>query len=298
MTTIVRAESLTKRYGDVVAVSDLSFELAAGTITGFLGPNGAGKTTTMRMLLGLAAPSSGRALVFDRPYEQLDHAASRVGAVLEATDFHPGRSGRDHLRTLAQAVDIPDARVDEVLELVELSDAAKRRVKGYSLGMRQRLGLAAALLGDPELLVLDEPANGLDPEGVRWLRDFLRSFAARGRTVLISSHVLAEVAQTVDQVLIISRGRLVIETSLDALTARVGGTVRVTTPGAAALERALAGEGLDVKSVNERVLLVHGTTGEKVGDVAFSTGVPVHELLTQGTSLEEIFLELTSEGPS
>ena len=188
---VVVSESLTKRFGKVLAVDDLSFALEPGTITGFLGPNGAGKTTTLRMLLGLAQPTSGSALVFGVPYAQLEWPALRVGAVLEATDFHPGRSGRDHLRTLSRAVDLPDSRVDEVLRLVELTEAAGRRVKGYSLGMRQRLGLAAALLGDPELLVLDEPANGLDPEGVRWLRDFLRDFAAGQRTVLVSSHVLA-----------------------------------------------------------------------------------------------------------
>ena len=180
MTAVVRAESLTKRFGEVSAVTDLSFVLEAGTITGFLGPNGAGKTTTLLMVLGLAAPTSGRALVFDRPYHELEHPALRIGAVLEATDFHPGRSGRDHLRMLGRAVDVPDSRVDEVLSLVELTNAAHRRVKGYSLGMRQRLGLAAALLGDSELLILDEPANGLDPEGVRWLRDFLRRLAVGG----------------------------------------------------------------------------------------------------------------------
>src|SRR6202041_2321906 len=231
MTVVVEAESLTKRFGEVSAVTDLSFALEAGTITGFLGPNGAGKTTTLRMILGLAAPTSGRALVFDHPYAELPRAALRIGAVLEATDFHPGRSGRDHLRMLGQAVDVPDSRADEVLRLVELGDAARRRVKGYSLGMRQRLGLAVALLGEPELLVLDEPANGLDPEGVRWLRDFLRKLASGSRTVLISSHVLAEVAQTGDQVLIINRGRLVVESSLEQLTAQVGGAVRVRTPG-------------------------------------------------------------------
>ena len=220
MTAVVKAESLTKRFGEVVAVTDLSFVLDAGTITGFLGPNGAGKTTTLRMVLALASPTSGQALVFDASYAELVHPALRIGAVSEATDFHPGRSGRDHLRMLGRAVDVPDSRVDEVLSLVELTEAAHRRVKGYSLGMRQRLGLAAALLGDPELLILDEPANGLDPEGVRWLRDFLRRLASEGRTVLISSHVLAEVAQTVDQVLIISRGRLVVESSLAELTAR------------------------------------------------------------------------------
>ncbi len=175
MTPVVLADSLSKSFGSIEAVSDLSFALEAGTITGFLGPNGAGKTTTLRMLLGLAAPSSGRALVFDQRYAELEQPARRIGAVLEATDFHPGRSGRNHLRTLSQAAGIPDSRVDEVLKLVELDGAARRRVKGYSLGMRQRLGLASALLGDPDLLILDEPANGLDPEGVRWLRDFLRA---------------------------------------------------------------------------------------------------------------------------
>jgi len=295
MPAVVIAESLTKRFGNVLAVDDLSFELEAGTITGFLGPNGAGKTTTLRILLGLASPTSGRALMFDRPYAQLDQPALRIGAVLEATDFHPGRSGRDHLRTLATAVGVPDARVNEVLTLVELQDAAKRRVKGYSLGMRQRLGLAAALLGEPELLVLDEPANGLDPEGVRWLRDFLRAFASEGRTVLISSHVLAEVAQTVERVLIISRGRLVIESSLSDLTARVGGAIRVRSADPVKLQTALAQENLDTTASGDQVLFVHGTTSEHVGDIAFAAGVPVHELVAEGSSLEEIFLELTAQ---
>ncbi|MGD0386687.1 MAG: ABC transporter ATP-binding protein [Solirubrobacteraceae bacterium] len=295
---VVVAESLTKRFGTLVAVDDLSFRLEPGTITGFLGPNGAGKTTTLRMMLGLAAPTSGRALVFERPYGELENPALRIGAVLEATDFHPGRSGRDHLRTLGRAVGLPDSRADEVLRLVELQDAARRRVKGYSLGMRQRLGLASALLGEPELLVLDEPANGLDPEGVRWLRDFLRTFASEGRTVLISSHVLAEVAQTVDQVLIISRGRLVIESSLEQLTARVGGSVRVRTPHAEALQEALRQAQLQWTPANDSVLLVHGATSERVGDLAFAAGIPLHELVTEGTSLEEIFLELTAEAPS
>ena len=298
MSPVVVAESLSKRFGEVLAVEDLSFELEAGTITGFLGPNGAGKTTTLRMLLGLAAPTSGRALVFDQAYAQLERPALRVGAVLEATDFHPGRSGRDHLRTLGRAVEVPDSRADEVLRLVELQAAAKRRVKGYSLGMRQRLGLAAALLGDPELLILDEPANGLDPEGVRWLRDFLRSLASQGRTVLISSHVLAEVAQTVDQVLIISRGRLVVESSLEQLTARVGASVRVRTPNAAQLQQALEQEGLQTTPSNDHTLLVAGTTSAYVGDVAFAAGIPLHELATEGSSLEQIFLELTTEPPS
>jgi len=295
MPPVVVAESLTKRFGNVLAVDNLSFALEAGTITGFLGPNGAGKTTTLRMLLGLASPTSGRALVFERPYAQLEQPALRIGAVLEATDFHPGRSGRDHLRTLGTAVGVPDSRVNEVLALVELQDAARRRVKGYSLGMRQRLGLAAALLGEPELLVLDEPANGLDPEGVRWLRDFLRSFASEGRTVLVSSHVLAEVAQTVERVLIISRGRLVVESSLSDLTARVGGAIRVRSADPATLQAALIRENLKTTASGDQVLFVHGATSERVGDIAFAAGVPVHELVAEGSSLEEIFLELTTQ---
>ena len=295
MPPVVVAESLTKRFGEVLAVDDLSFALEPGTITGFLGPNGAGKTTTLRMLLGLAAPTKGRALVFEQPYAEIKHPALRIGAVLEATDFHPGRSGRDHLRMLGQAVGVPDSRADEVLALVELRDAGRRRVKSYSLGMRQRLGLAAALLGEPDLLVLDEPANGLDPEGVRWLRDFLRAFASGGRTVLVSSHVLAEVAQTVDQVLIISHGRLVIESSLEDLTARVGGAVRVRSADSSQLAAALSRENLKTTQRDEHVLLVSGTTSERVGEIAFASGVPVHELVTEGSSLEEIFLELTTE---
>ena len=288
------AEALTKRYGSLTAVDGLSFALDAGTVTGFLGPNGAGKTTTLRVLLGLARPTSGSALVFDRPYAELERPALRVGAVLEATDFHPGRSGRNHLRTLAHATRVPDSRVDEVLKLVELDNAKNRRVKGYSLGMRQRLGLAAALLGEPELLVLDEPANGLDPEGVRWLRDFLRSFAAGGRTVLVSSHVLAEVAQTVDRVLIINRGRLIVESTLGELTARVGGSVRVRSPQAGALREALAREGIDATET-EGVLFVRGTTSERVGEVAAAGGVVLHELVNEASSLEEVFLQLTAD---
>jgi ABC-2 type transport system ATP-binding protein len=217
---VVTVRSLTKRFGELVAVDDLTFSLQQGTITGFLGPNGAGKTTTLRLLLGLAQPTAGEALVFGRRYRDLDEPARRVGAVLESSDFHPGRSGRDHLRALALAAEIPQGRVEEVLELVELEAAAGRGVRTYSLGMRQRLGLAAALLGDPELLVLDEPANGLDPAGVHWLRRFLRRFAEHGRTVLLSSHMLAEAAQTVDEVVIIDHGRRLASGRLDELTER------------------------------------------------------------------------------
>jgi ABC-2 type transport system ATP-binding protein len=217
-TPVVAVRSLTKRFGDIVAVDDLSFSLEAGTVTGFLGPNGAGKTTTLRMLLGLAEPTAGEALVFGRLYRDLDDPARRIGAVLESNDFHPGRTGRNHLRALAAAAEIPFGRVDEVLVLVELEAAADRRVRTYSLGMRQRLGLATALLGDPDLLVLDEPANGLDPAGVHWLRGFLRRFAEQGRTVLVSSHMLAEAALTVDEVVIIDHGHLVATGRLGDLT--------------------------------------------------------------------------------
>jgi ABC-2 type transport system ATP-binding protein len=216
---VISVQGLTKRFGDVLAVDTLSFSLHRGTITGFLGPNGAGKTTTLRMLLGLARPTAGEALVFGRRYREVKNPTHRVGAVLESGDFDPGRSGRNHLRALALAASIRRSRVEELLELVELKAAAARPVRTYSLGMRQRLGLAGALLGDPELLLLDEPANGLDPAGVHWLRGFLRQFADHGRTVLISSHVIAEVAQTVDQVLIIDRGRLITTVRLDQLAA-------------------------------------------------------------------------------
>jgi ABC-2 type transport system ATP-binding protein len=271
MTAVVKAESLTKRFGEGSAVRDLSVALEAGTITGFL---------------------------FDHPYAELPRAALRIGAVLEATDFHPGRSGRDHLRMLGQAVEVPDSRADEVLRLVELGDAARRRVKGYSLGMRQRLGLAVALLGDPELLILDEPANGLDPEGVRWLREFLRRLASEGRTVLVSSHVLAEVAQTVDRVLIINRGRLVLSSSLAELNARTGGAVRVRSGDPQRLTTALRDEALQVTTVTDLALLVQGASSERVGEIAFAAGVPLHELVNDGGGLEDIFLELTSEAPA
>jgi ABC-2 type transport system ATP-binding protein len=217
---VVSVHKLTKRYGQVTAVDDLTFSIQRGTVTGFLGPNGAGKTTTLRLLLGLAEPTSGQALVYGCRYEHLHQPARQVGAVLESGDFHPGRSGRDHLRVLATAAHIPGKRVAEVLAMVGLAAAADRAVKTYSLGMRQRLGLAGALLGEPRLLVLDEPANGMDPAGVQWLRTLLRHFAHDGGTALVSSHLLAEVAQTVDRVLIISNGRLVADAGLDELTAR------------------------------------------------------------------------------
>ncbi len=293
---VVAVESLTKQFGSTTAVSDLSFTVSRGTVTGFLGPNGAGKTTTLRILLGLAAPTAGRALVLGSRYRTLRDAPQRVGAVLEATDFHPGRSGRDHLRSLAVSAGIPGRRVAEVLSLVELGEAAGRRVKGYSLGMRQRLGLAAALLGNPELLVLDEPANGLDPEGIRWLRDFLRAFAAEGGSVLVSSHVLAEVAQTVDHVVIINHGRFVIEAALGELTERATARVHVRSPEAGTLLQLLGDSGITAERVAEGVLTVVGAPAERVGEIAAAHGVVLHELLTDESSLEEVFLALTRNG--
>jgi ABC-2 type transport system ATP-binding protein len=295
---VLSAVELTKQFGDVTAVIDLSFDVDAGSVTGFLGPNGAGKTTTLRMLLGLAAPTAGRALVFGRPFAELERPATRVGAVLEAADAHPGRTGRDHLRVLARAARLPRSRVDEVLALVDLTGAADRRVVGYSLGMRQRLGLAAATLGDPELLILDEPANGLDPEGVRWLRDFLRAFAAQGRTVLVSSHHLAEVAQTVDQVVIVNRGRLVVEAPLSELTARLAGTVRVEAAEPDALAVALRDAGVTATERENGTLLVHGVTADRVGEIALAADIAVRQLVSESSSLEAVFLELTAEPPS
>jgi ABC-2 type transport system ATP-binding protein len=276
----------------VVAVDELSFSVGRGRITGFVGPNGAGKTTTLRTLLGLAAPTAGSATIFGRPYRSLQDPARSVGAVLEATDVHPGRSGRNHLRTIAAAAGIAGRRVDEVLELVGLADAARRRVRGYSLGMRQRLGLAAALLGDPDVLVLDEPANGLDPEGIRWLRTFLRGLASEGRTILVSSHVLAELAQTADDVAIIARGRLVAHAPLPELTARAGAGTRVRTPDATRLAAALRAAGIEAQPAGSD-LLTTATAPERVGEVAARAGVVLHELVGEHSSLEEVFLELT-----
>ena len=291
---MIEVEHLTKRYGKTLAVEDLSFTVPPGTITGFLGPNGAGKSTTLRSIVGLVHPTSGRTAVLGKPYPALDRPAERVGTVLESFDAHPGRSGRNHLRVLAVAVGIPRSRVDEVLRLVDMTGAGRRRVKGYSLGMRQRLGLAAALLGDPEVLVLDEPANGLDPQGIRWLRDFLRSLAAGGRTILISSHVLAEIAQTVDEVVIIHRGHLIRQASMSEVEAMAAGATRVRSPDAERLALALKAAALDVRTLDDGALAV-GAPQERVGEIAAVAGAVLHELTTERATLEEVFLELTGD---
>ncbi len=287
------ADGLTKRYGAVTAVEDLSFEVREGAVTGFLGPNGAGKTTTLRMMLGLARPTAGSTSILGRRFAELPDPARSVGANLEICGMHPGRSGRNHLRSLAAFAGLPASRVDEVLELVEMRDASRRRAGGYSTGMRQRLGLAASLLGDPEVLVLDEPANGLDPQGIRWLRDFLRGAASDGRTVLVSSHVLSEVEQTVDDVVVINRGRLVKSGPIAGFTAAEA--VRVRSPRAAELAAALESDGAEVRRDGEQLLFVQGRTTDQVGDVAFATGMPLHELAVEAASLEEVFFRLTSD---
>jgi ABC-2 type transport system ATP-binding protein len=290
----VDVRALTKRFGSTVAVDDLTFSIPRGRITGFLGPNGAGKSTTLRSLLGLVWPSAGEARVEGARYSELSDPLGTVGAVLEAHTFHPGRSGRNHLRVLATAAGIPVQRVDEVLAEVELTPAARRRTGTYSLGMRQRLSVAGALLGRPGLLVLDEPANGLDPEGIRWLRDFLRSFAANGGTVFVSSHVLAEVAQIADEVVIIHRGGLVAQEPLAALTARSAGGSVVRSPEAERLRARLAGDGIEAALAGDGELRV-AAPPQRVGEVAAAAGIVLHELLGEGTSLEEVFLELTAE---
>jgi len=291
----IEVRSLQKRFGAVTAVDGVSFDVEPGMVTGFLGPNGAGKTTTLRMILGLAHPTGGTATIGGSPYRALTNPARTVGAVLERSGFHPGRRARDHLRAVARAARIPESRADETLELVALQNAARRRAGQYSLGMRQRLALATALLGDPRILVLDEPANGLDPQGIRWLRDFLRWYASQGRTVLVSSHVLAEMAQTADAAIVISRGRLVAQGPVSELVAGRGGAVEVRSPGADRLAAALRSRGFDVERSGDHTLLVSGADTATVGDLAFSEGVAVHSLHERSASLEDVFFELTGE---
>jgi ABC-2 type transport system ATP-binding protein len=307
MTTsgIVRVDHLTKDFGRVRAVDDLSFTVQPGRVTGFLGPNGAGKTTTLRMLLGLVRPTAGTATIDGRHYRDIQRPLRVVGAALEASSFHPGRSARDHLRVLAPQAGVPDSRADEVLALVGLTDAAGRRVGGFSLGMRQRLALAATLLGDPPVLLLDEPANGLDPEGIAWLRTLLRHLAGQGRTVLVSSHVLAEVQQTVDEVVIIARGRLVRASTLAELEASADAGVVVRSPDSAGLDRLIAERGWRqlpdgaeaLAGGAARRVLLGNLALEEVGAAAFAAGVELHELSRRDAGLERTFFELTEAAP-
>jgi ABC-2 type transport system ATP-binding protein len=299
----VEIHGLTKTFGRVRAVDGLDMVVRPGVVTGFLGPNGAGKTTTFRMLLGLVAPDSGTAFVGGRRYADIPHPTTVVGAALESSSFHPGRTARDHLRVCAPLAGVDDRRCDEVLAQVGLTDAAGRRVGGYSAGMRQRLALASALLGDPQVLVLDEPANGLDPEGIVWLRRFLRHLAhERGRTVLVSSHVLGEVQASVDDVVVIAGGRLVHASSLDDLVALASPRVRVVSPDPAGFATLAGSHGWHVEAdtgqaespgAAARELVLSGTTPAEVGAAAFRAGLEIHGLGEEGGSLEDVFLRLT-----
>jgi ABC-2 type transport system ATP-binding protein len=291
---VIEVRGLTKRFGSVLAVDDLSFEVEGGTVTGFLGPNGAGKTTTLRMLLGLVTPTEGTATINGHPYHELVDRSRHVGAVLEASGAHPGRTARGHLRVRALAGGVEPRRVDAVLEQVELTHAADRRAGGFSLGMRQRLSLAAALLGEPEVLILDEPANGLDPEGVRWLRGLLRGLASRGRTVLVSSHALAEVAETADAVVILDRGHLVTRSSLADLLAHAPHVIRIRTPRADELRRAVLTEGGEARLTAPDRLEITGLSAERVAELAAAAAIPVVESLTGTGDLEDVFFQLTA----
>ena len=288
-------DGLTKRYKGVTAVDDLSFTVEPGRVTGFLGPNGAGKTTTLRMLLNLVMPAAGTATIGGHRYADLQQPTRAVGAVLEASSAHKGRTGRNHLRACCLTVGLPLSRADEVLELVGLTPAADRKFKGYSLGMRQRLGIAAAMLGDPKVLILDEPANGLDPEGIGWMRELRHGLAADGRTVLVSSHLLSEMQALADDVVIVAAGRMVRQGPVADVLTSMGGNyqVRVLTPEPEKLAAALRGPGATVTADGPATLLVTGSTAADVGDAALATGVAVHELTTDRPDLEDVFLDLT-----
>jgi ABC-2 type transport system ATP-binding protein len=290
----IEIQGLSKRFGSVQAVSDMTFEVSSGRVTGFLGPNGAGKSTTLRMLLGLVRPDRGTGTFGGKRYEELEHPSGHIGAVLENASFHPGRSGRNHLRVLATAGRHPDERVSELLEQVGLTEAADRRVKGYSMGMRQRLAIAAALLGDPEVLILDEPTNGLDPPGIRWIRDLLRAEAGRGRAVLVSSHLLSEVEQSVDEVVVIAKGVMRASGAIEHVLGGGGEPItRVRSSDSGRLADLLRERGIAVDGQSGDLLLVHGVGPEAVGEVAAEHRVVLRELGAQRRSLEEAFFELT-----
>ena len=289
--TRVEVRDLTKKFGHLTAVDNLSFSVEPGRITGFLGPNGAGKTTTLRMLLGLVRPTSGSATIGGESYSHLKAPQHVVGSALEATNFHPGRSGRNHLRVMADTAHVSTRRVDEMLELVGIPAAARQRAGGYSMGMRQRLALAGALLGDPQVLLLDEPANGLDPEGIRWLRLLLRHLSGQGKTILISSHMLSEVEQTVDDVVIIANGRLIRQGAISDLPTEHVSTVRTSEP--QQLIQALTAAGLQATASDDGIQVV-GRDLVQIGDIALRAGLPIHELRANENDLEKLFFELTS----
>ena len=291
---MITAHALTKRYGATTAVDNLTFEVPPGEVTGFLGPNGSGKSTTMRMIMGLDLPDSGSALIGGKPFSELAWPLREVGGLLDAKAFHPARTARGHLRWLAATNEIPLGRVDEVLDQVGLTSVAGRRAGKFSLGMSQRLGMAATLLGDPGVLLFDEPVNGLDPEGIRWVRHFLRGLAAEGRTVFVSSHLISEMSLTADRLVVIGRGRLIAETSVADFVRRSGRTaVRLLTPDVPRFIAALAAAGARVGDPNDGFLTVEGLTAEEIGDLAHRESLRVHELAPIIASLEDAFMELT-----
>jgi len=292
---MITVQNLVKMYGEKAAVDDLSFEIPPGTVTGFLGPNGAGKSTTMRMLVGLESPTSGSAMVNGRSYVEHKAPMREIGVLLDAGAIHPGRSARNHLLSLAYTHTLPARRVEEMLDLVGLTDVAAERAGGFSLGMRQRLGIASALLGDPATVMLDEPVNGLDPEGIRWIRALLRGLAAEGRTVFVSSHLMSEMALTAEQLIIVGRGRLVADISVEDLVARSATSVRVRSPQASSLRPLLAGDGITVSTDLDGTLDVIGLSPEAIGTRAATAGITLYELAVQQASLEEAFMELTHD---
>ena len=294
---MISVENVTKRYGEKVAVDDLTFQVKPGVVTGFLGPNGAGKSTTMRLILGLDAPTSGSVTIDGRSYLDLGAPLHEVGAMLEARAVHTGRSAYNHLLALAQTHGIGRSRVNEVIDLVGIQSVARKRVGGFSLGMGQRLGVAAALLGDPRVLILDEPANGLDPEGILWIRTLLKRLAKEGRTVFLSSHLMAEMAQTAEHLVVIGRGKLIADTSVEEFVQRAstGAAVRVVSPQATALRDALAAKEAQVESVERDVLEVHGLTGQEIGEVALAEKIVLAELTPLQLSLEQAFMQLTGD---
>jgi ABC-2 type transport system ATP-binding protein len=293
---MIEVQNLTKRYGEKVAVDGLSFTVQPGIVTGFLGPNGAGKSTTMRMIAGLDQPTAGQVRVSGRDYRDADAPMAELGIMLEARAVHTGRSARNHLLALAQTNGIGRRRVDEVIDLVGLSDVAGKRVGGFSLGMGQRLGIAAALLGEPRVVVLDEPVNGLDPEGVLWVRNLLKGLATAGHTVFVSSHLMSEMALTAARLVVIGRGKLIADTTVTEFTARAGGgSVTVRTPQAAELRAVLLGPGITVTSETPGALVVEGLTTEQIGTAAWQAHLPVFELTAREASLEEAFMQLTEE---
>jgi len=292
---VIEAQGLTKRYGEKLAVDDLTFTVRPGVVTGFLGPNGAGKSTTIRMILGLDAPTAGSVTVNGYPYAELAAPLREVGALLEARAVHTGRSAYNHLLALAATTGISRRRVDEVIGLVGLADVAGKRAGGFSLGMGQRLGIGAALLGDPATLILDEPVNGLDPEGILWIRNLLKALAAEGRTVFVSSHLMSEMALTAEQLIVVGRGRLIAAASVAELTSGSRHSVRVRSPQAAQLRDLLAGPRVTITTAGTDVLDIEGVDSEAIGRAACGRGIPLYELVPHTASLEEAFMELTKD---